>query len=191
MKITLLVLALLSSVSFAADVSIATRQWTTESGGSFTASVIDIKDGEVTFFARGKEFVLPMSEMSFSNRTDLRRAYGNALVKDGAFMADAVADAKEIREITLDRKAQGAGYYKMPESEKTANIAREQKYRTAELARASVQQTSAIRRMTPVFYSDISLGLLSGATRTPYVNRYARRNGTYNPYYRSRPGVRW
>ncbi len=169
----------------------ATRQWTTESGGPFTASVIDIKDGEVTFFASGKEFVLPISDMSFSNRMDLRLAYGSALAKDDAFMADAVADAKKIREITLDRKARGAGYNKMPESEKTANIAREQKYRSAELARASIQQSNAVRRMTPVFYSDISLGLLNGVTRTPYVNRYARRNGTYNPFYRSRPSVRW
>lgn len=118
-------------------------------------------------------------------------AYGTALAKDDAFMADAVADAKEIREITLDRKAREAGYYKTPESEKTANIAREQKYRSAELARASVQQSNAVRRMTPVFYSDISLGLLNGVTRTPYVNRYARRNGTYHPYYRSRSSVRW
>ncbi len=192
MKIAFLVLVLLSSVSFATEVSIHARQWTTENGGSFTASVIDINEGEVTFFASGKEFILPISEMSFTNRTDLRRAYGKALLKDDAFVADAVAEAREIREITLDRKARSSGYYKMPESEKTANIAREEKYRSAELARASVQQANAISRMNPVFYSDIYLGLLNGGPRTSYVTGYTRRNGTYvNPYNRRWPGRRW
>ena len=197
MKIARLILAsfilsLFSRVSFATEVSIGTRQWTTESGGSFTASVIDIQDGEVTFFSSGKEFSLPMSEMSFSNRTDLRRAYGKALLKDDAFRADAVAEAREIREITLDRKARGAGYYKMPASEKTANIAREEKYRSAELARASVQQANAISRMNPVFYSDIYLGLLNTGTGAPYANGYSRRNSIYvNPCNRNRARNRW
>ena len=188
MKITFVVLALLNSVSFATELSIPARQWTNENGESFTASVIEIKDGEVTFFAGGKEFMIPMSEMSFSNRTDLRRAYGKALLKDDAFMADAVAEARETYEITLDRKARGAGYYKMPESEKSVNIAREQKYRSAKLARASVQQANAIRRMTPAFYT----GYYNGGFRTRHVNSYTRWNGTYvNPYYRSRPVFRW
>lgn len=192
MKITFLVLVVLSSVSFATEVSIHARQWTTESGSSFTASVIDINEGEVTFVASGKEFTLPISEMSFNNRTDLRHAYGKALLKDDAFMADAVAEAREIREITLDRKARSSGYYKMPESEKTANIAREQKYRSAELARATVQQSNAISRMNPVFYSDIYAGLLNGGSRTQYATGYSRRNGSYfNPYNRRWPGRRW
>jgi len=192
MKIAPLAVALLSSVSFATEVSIPARQWATENGGSFTASVIDIKDGEVTFFASGKELIIPISEMSFSNRTDLRRAYGKALLKDDPFMADAIAEAREIREITIDRKARGSGYYKTPESEKTANIAREEKYRSAELARASVQQANAISRMNPVFYSDIYLGLLNGGPRTQYVNGYTRWNGTYvNPYNQCWSGRRW
>ena len=107
-------------------------------------------------------------------------------------MADVVAEAREIREITLDRKARGAGFYKMPESEKTANIAREEKYRSAELARASAQQANAISRMNPVFYSDIYLGLLNTGTGAPYANGYSRRNGSYlNPFQRNRGRNRW
>lgn len=49
MKIALIAVALLSSVSFATEVSIPARQWATENGGSFTASVIDIKALEVPF----------------------------------------------------------------------------------------------------------------------------------------------
>ena len=96
----------------------------------------------------------------------------------------------EIRRITFDRKARGAGYHQMDEYEKSKNMAREAKYRYQELALASMSQMNAISGMVQsnrgYGYSLGGGGYYGGNSGRVHVRGHYNGGHWVQPYTRSR-----
>ncbi len=170
------------------------HQWTTRDGATFSAWVTEMENGKVSF---SNGLTLPVASLSEADRAEARSEFSRALAKNpaamDAFVAHDLAVNQSKQDLQADRKARGAGYHQVSETQKAINLMRESKYRSQELARAATSQMMAmadIKASIAMGLPFTSGGYGGGYGRNRYVNGYRNHYGSWtNSYYR-RPSYR-